>query len=82
MTSDGYVKVQSAPYAYNQRAEAKQDDPESAPLLWLSHPQVWGVARSGGTGRRVLHMFYGSVKTVDPQSEERWVLYGYEGEQP
>ena len=32
-TSGGYVKVQIVPCSYDQRAEAKRDDPESAPLL-------------------------------------------------
>jgi hypothetical protein len=38
MTSGGYVKVQSAPYAYDQGADAKRNDPESAPLSWLFYP--------------------------------------------
>ena len=33
VTSGGYVKVQIIPCAYDQRAQAKRDDPESAPLL-------------------------------------------------
>ena len=36
--SGGYVEVQSAPYAYDQGAEAKRDDSKSTPLLWFSHP--------------------------------------------
>ncbi len=55
VTSDGYVKVQSAPYAYDQSAEAERDDAKSAPLLWFSHPQIWGVARSGGIGCKIIH---------------------------
>ena len=57
VTSGWYVKVQSAPYAYDQGAETKEDDPESAPLLWFFHPQIWDVARSGAIGRRILHLF-------------------------
>ena len=59
----GNVEVQSAPYADDQGAEAKRDDPESAPQLWFFHPQIWGIARSGGIGCRIIH---GSVKTVGP----------------
>ena len=33
VTSGGYVKVQIIPCAYDQRAEAKRDNPESTPLL-------------------------------------------------
>ena len=67
--------MQSTPYADDQGAEAEPYDPKSAPLLWLPHPQIWGVARSGDIGRRILHLFCGSVKTID---EERGVLHGYE----
>ena len=34
MTVDGYVKVQSLPYAYDQGAEAEPDDIQSAPVVW------------------------------------------------
>ena len=64
--SGGYVKVQSIPCAYDQGAEAKQDDPESAPLVWFWHPYLWGVARSSGIGCRIPHLFCGSVKAIDP----------------
>jgi len=30
---DGYVKVQSAPYAYDQGGGAERDNPKSAPLV-------------------------------------------------
>ena len=33
VTFGGYAEVQSAPYAYDQGAEAKREDPKSAPLL-------------------------------------------------
>ena len=59
MARGGYAKVKSAPYAYDQCTEAKRDDPESAPLLWFSHPQICGVARGGGIGCRILHLFDG-----------------------
>ena len=36
VTSDGYVEVHSAPYAYNHGTEAKRDDPKSVPPLWFS----------------------------------------------
>ena len=54
-TFDGYVKVQSAPYAYDQGAEAERDYPKSAPLLWFCLPQILGVASSGGIVYRTLH---------------------------
>ena len=49
-SSDGYVEVESAPYAYDQGAEAEGDDSIRAPLLWFSLPQIRGVARRGGIG--------------------------------
>ena len=55
VTSDGYVKVQSAPCAYDQGAEAERDNPKRSPLLWFFHPQIWGVGRGGGIGCRILH---------------------------
>ena len=33
VTFGGYVEVQSAPYTYDQGAEAYREDPKSAPLL-------------------------------------------------
>ena len=33
VTFGGYIEVQSAPYAYDQGAEAKRDDSKSAPLI-------------------------------------------------
>jgi hypothetical protein len=75
ITFDGYIKVQSAPYAYDQGADAKQDDPESAPLLWFCHPQIRRVARSGSISRKILHPFYGSVKTIDPTKVKGLGLY-------
>ena len=65
VTFGGYVKVQSAPYAYDQGAEAERDNPKSAPLLWFSHPPRWGVARNGSIIPGILHLFCGSVKTID-----------------
>ena len=64
VTSDGYVKVHSTPYANDQGAEAECDDSKSAPLLWFSLPQIRGVARRGGIG--ITHLFCGSVETIDP----------------
>ena len=66
VTSGRCTKVQTAPCADEQRAEAKRDDPESAPLRWFWHPNWRGVARSGGIGRRILHLFCGSVRTIGP----------------
>ena len=66
VTSDGYIEVQSAPYAYDQGAEAKRDDPNGAPLLWFCHPYIWGVASSGSTVYKILHLFGESVETIDP----------------
>ena len=78
VTSGGCTKVQTAPCAYEQRAEAKRDDPESAPLRWFWHPNWRGVARSGGIGRRILHLFCGSVRTIGPAwLRESGDLYSY-----
>lgn len=66
VTSGGYVKVYSIPRAHEYGGEADRDDPESAPLLRFFPPQIWGVARGGDIGRRVLHLSCGSVKTIDP----------------
>jgi len=66
VTFGGNVEVQSAPYAYDHSTEAKRDDPESAPLFWFWHPRVWGVVRSGGIGRRILHLLCGSLQTTGP----------------
>jgi len=57
LTFGGYVKVYSAPYAYDQSAEANRDDPESAPMLWFIHPRFLGIARSDSIGRKILHLF-------------------------
>ena len=54
-----YIKVHSVPYAYDQGAEAKRDDPESAPEAWFFPPAFWKVARSGGSGRGIVHLFCG-----------------------
>ena len=40
VTFGGYVEMQSAPYAYDNGAEAKRDDPKCPPLLWFSHPLI------------------------------------------
>ena len=66
ITSDGYVEVQSAPYTYDQGAEAKPNDPIGAPLLWFSLPQIRGVAWRGDIGCKVTHLFGRSVETIDP----------------
>ena len=65
VTSGGYVKVHSAPYANDQGAEAECDDPKSSPLLWFSLPQIRVCARRGGIGCRIAHLFCGSVETMD-----------------
>ena len=66
VTIDGYIKVQSTPYAYDRGAEAQREDPQSTPLLGFSHPLIWGVARSDSISRRVVHLFCGSVRTTVP----------------
>ena len=60
ITVDGYVKVQSLPYAYDQGAEAKPDDIESASVVWCLPPPLRVVSRSGGVGCGILHLFCGS----------------------
>ena len=55
ITVSGYIEVQSLPYAYDQGAEAKPDDIESAPVVWCLTPPLRVVARSGGIGRGILH---------------------------
>jgi hypothetical protein len=57
LTSGGYVKVKSTPYAYDQGAEAERDDSKGASLLWFSHPQIRGIAGNSGIGCGVLHLF-------------------------
>ena len=59
VTTGGYVKVQSAPYAYDQGAEAKGENPKRGPLLWFSYPQIRRVAWGGGIGCRILHLSIG-----------------------
>ena len=72
ITSGGDVEVQTAPCEYEQAAAAKQDDPESAPVVWFVPPPLWVVTRSGSIGHGILHLFRGSVKTIDlQQNEER-----------
>ena len=66
VTFGRYVEVQSAPYAYDQGAGAKRGDPKGAPLLWFSHPPIWGVARIGNISCRILHLSWGRVKAIDP----------------
>ena len=58
----GYIEVQSAPYAYDQGAVAKRDDPKCTPLLWFFHPLIRGVAGTGSTSCRILHLVCGTVK--------------------
>ena len=62
VTFGGYVEVHSAPYAYDQGAEAKRGDPKSASPVWFCLPLVRGVVRSGSISCRILHLFRGSVK--------------------
>jgi len=66
VSSDRYAEVNGIPYAYNQGVEAKHDDPESAPPSWFCFPRKWGVPRSGGIGRRIIHLSCGSVKATNP----------------
>ena len=57
VTSGGHAKVQSAPYAYDQGAEAERENPKRGPLLGFSYPQIRRVAGSGGIMCRVFHRF-------------------------
>jgi hypothetical protein len=59
LTFGRYVKVQSAPYTYDQGGKAKGNNPKGAPLVWFSHPQIWGIAGSSEIGCRVLHLLTG-----------------------
>jgi hypothetical protein len=59
LTFGRYVKVQSAPYTYDQGGKAKGNNPKGAPLVWFSHPQIWGIAGSSDIGCRVLHLLTG-----------------------
>ena len=61
VTSDGYGKVQSAPYAYDQGAEADGENPKRGSLLGFSYPQIRRIAGSSGIGCRVLHLFIGRL---------------------
>jgi len=56
--------VYSAPYAYGRGGEADREDSKRSPLLVLPNPQIRRIARSGGIGCRVLHLFYGSRQIV------------------
>ena len=40
ITVGGYIKLQSIPCEYEQAAEAKQDDPKSAPEVWFFPPPL------------------------------------------
>ena len=60
-----YAEVHSAPYAYDQGTEAKRGDPKGAPPFWFCLPLIQGVARSGSISCRILHLFRGSVKSID-----------------
>jgi hypothetical protein len=62
VTYGGYVKVQSIPHAYDQGGQAEGDDAKGAPLLWFSHPQIWGVAGSSGIGCSVPHLSMGQKR--------------------
>ena len=57
MTSGGYGKVESAPYAYDEGAEAEGENPKRGSLLGVSYPQIRRIAGSGGIGCSVLHLF-------------------------
>ena len=61
VTSGGDVKVQSAPYAYDEGAEAEGENPKRGPLLVFPYPQIRRIAGSGGIGCRVLHLFIGRL---------------------
>ena len=61
MTSDRYVEVQSAPYAYDQGAETEGENPKCGSPVGFSYPQIRRVAGSGGIGCRVLHLFIGQL---------------------
>ena len=56
---DGYVKVDSAPYAYDQSPDADDEYLKGAPLRRSFSPRVLGVAGSRVVGWRVLHLFLG-----------------------
>ena len=78
-----FIPCKSNCYAYDQGAEAKPDDPRSAPVVWFLPPLLWVAVRSNGIGPGIIHQFCGSVKIINPQqSEERAVLHDYESEQP
>jgi hypothetical protein len=62
LTFGGYVKVQSAPYAYDQGSEAEGENPKRGPLLGLSYPQIWRIAGGSGIGCRVLHLLIGQYR--------------------
>jgi len=66
VTPGGYVKVQGTPYAYDQGGETEPEDPNSAPLPWFCHPQIWGIAKSGSIGRRIFHLFFWISKDNRP----------------
>ena len=61
VTSDGYVEVQGAPYAYDQGAKAEGENPKRGSPVGFSYPQIRGIAGSGGIGCRVLHLFIGQL---------------------
>ena len=60
-TTDGYVKVQSAPYTYDEGAEAEGENPKCGSLLGFSYPQIRRIAGSGSIGCSVLHLFIGQL---------------------
>jgi hypothetical protein len=64
LTSGGYVKMKSAPHAYDQGGEAEGENPKRGPLLGLSYPQIWRIAGSGGIGCRVLHLLTGQYRQL------------------
>ena len=57
VTSGGYVEVQSAPYAYEQGAEAEGENPKRGSLVGFSYPQIRRIAGSGRIGCMGLHLF-------------------------
>jgi hypothetical protein len=62
VTCGGYVKVKSAPHAYDQGGEAEGENPERGPLIWLSYPQIRGIAGRGGIGWWILHLLMSQMR--------------------
>jgi len=71
LACDGYVEVQSAPYTYDNGAEAEGEDPVRVPLLWTFNPQKRRIARNDGSDGRIFHLCYESVKAIDSMNGAR-----------